>query len=358
VGRTARLAWLAFAAALPATPERGAPDPEFAKVPFDQWLAGEGQAQIRWTAHAFPAILSSQQRLLTRLEVQVDGAELARRRGQGQMTFFIQLNDDDGVTYQNHGAIDLGKVEEALSVANLTYTQYAFIVPGDYRVSFAIFDTATSEHSVRKEKLHVPPLKKDPLPDAWLDLPHVEFRPVAEPPELWYLPSVSGRLHLPLRASRPVHIDVLVNLTPSEQVAGSQRVLNRNLSALLPAMKAISQVDIPKGSLDVELLDLSRQRVLFHQDGVRDLEWDRIKTALVEADPTTIDVKSLQERKHNARFFVAEVGRRIASALVKPASGEAAPAHVLIVLSAPAAFEAGEDLQPIRVPPGSDCHVV
>lgn len=157
----------------------GSPDPEFDKVPFQQWLAGEGQTQIRWTARVFTPILSGQQRLLARVELQLDGAELARRRGKGQMMFFIQFNDEEGLAYQGHGGIDLEKVDDNLAAANVSFTQYVFLLPGDYRVSFAIYDTATREHSVRKEKLHVAALRKDPLPDAWSDLPRAEFRPLA-----------------------------------------------------------------------------------------------------------------------------------------------------------------------------------
>jgi hypothetical protein len=330
--------------------QQGSADPEFAKVPFDQWLAGAGQAQIKWTVRMLPAALSSFQRLLAGIEVTVDGAELARRRGEGELLIFVQLNDETGAAWQDHGSIDLEKVEEGLKASNVVYTETAFVLPGDYLVSIAIFDTATGEYSVRKDKLHVAPLKNDPLPQSWRDLPRVEFRPPVEPPDSWFLPAVTGRLHLPLAAKRPIHIDVLLNLTPSEQMSGSVPTRDRNLSALLPALKTIAQIDTTHVSIDVALLDLSRRRVIFHQEQARELDWEAMKSALEEADPGTIDVKSLADRRHNAGFFVTEVARRI-----DPVQRTAA--RVVIVLSSPVAFESGEDLRPIQIKAAPDCRI-
>jgi hypothetical protein len=148
-----------------------------------------------------------------------------------------------------------------------------------------------------------------------------------------------------------VQVELILNLTPSEQAAGSLRVQDRNLSLLLPAMKAFSQVDWGKGLLDVALLDLSRRRVTFHQEAVHELDWKEMKEALAGADPGTIDVKSLQDRRHKARFFVSEVNRRIDGA------GDKQAARAVIILSSSVAFESGEDLRPIEAAPGSDCRV-
>ncbi len=143
---------------------------------------------------------------------------------------------------------------------------------------------------------------------------------------------------------------MLVNLTPSERASGSLRVQSRNLSAMLPAMKAISQIDLREGAINAAMLDLTRRRVVFHQEQVQKLDWDGIKTGLAENDPGTIDVKSLQDRKHNAQFFVHEVAHRVNAEPAKPV-------RVLIVLSSPVSFESGEDLQPIHPETTPDYHV-
>jgi hypothetical protein len=47
-----------------------------------------------------------------------------------------------------------------------TISESAFVVPGDYSVAFAVYDTATGEHAAKRDILHVLPLGADPLPDA------------------------------------------------------------------------------------------------------------------------------------------------------------------------------------------------
>jgi hypothetical protein len=103
--------------------------------------------------------------------------------------------------------------------------------------------------------------------------------------------------------------------------------------------------------LNVALLDLSRRRVIYDQDHIGELDWPAMKAAMAEADPGTIDVKSLADRQHNAAFFVTEVARRIDPAESTP------PARVLIVLSGSVAFDSGEDLRPIHIKPAPDCRV-
>ena len=355
VARTAILVLLSVAAASHGFTQSGSLDPAFTRVPFDQWLHSGDQAQIRWTTHVLHPQLSTHQRLLARVEVQMDGAELAKRRGKGQLVIFVQLKDGEDRLYQDHGTIELEKLEEGIRNQNVTYVESALVLPGDYRIAVAIFDTATGEHSAKQEKLHVSALRSDPLPDAWRDLPPVELIPHGEPPDSWYLPTVAGRLHLPAETRRPLQIAVIVNLSPSERLSRAQQVPERNLGALLPALKILSQIAVREGSLSVTLVDLARRRVTFHQEDMHNLDWPALKDSLTQADAGTIDVKSLEDRHHKAEFFVAEVSRRIGAAPKEKLSGAPAPARVLIVLSNPVEFESGEDLQPIRLAPEQDC---
>ena len=62
-------------------------------------------------------------------------------------------------------------MKDEAAKSNINYAQEAFVLPGDYRVSMVIFDTKTGEHSAMQKMLHVNPLRNDPLPAAWKDLP-------------------------------------------------------------------------------------------------------------------------------------------------------------------------------------------
>jgi len=345
---------LGIAAAAQLSAADGVRDAEFDKVPFAQWLAGGEQTQLKWSERALPVVLSVHQRLMARLVIQLDGAEAANRRGEGQMIFYFQLTDSMGRIYQDHTSYDLTKVEEGLKAQDLSVTEYAFVLPGDYAVSLAIYDTATKEHSIKKTRLHISPMKADPLPSAWRNLPPVEFVEPTEPPDHWFLPKEAGKLNLPLTPQHPVRIDVLVNLTPTEQSSRTYGVQDRNLSFLLPALKVLSQITAPGRVLNVGLFDLSRRRATFHQEDVRDLDWPKMKASLSEANAGSIDVKSLADRQHNAAFFLSEVERRFASGESSP--GVSRQAHAVVVLSGPMFFDAGQELpeQPVKPP---DCRL-
>src|ERR1700689_3846722 len=110
MARTWLAALLGLAGAGHAFAQRPSLDPEFAKVPFAEWLKGGDQAQIKWKIRFFPTRQSYHLRLLTQIEVAIDGAEIAKRRGEAQMIASVQVTDEQGRLYQNHATIELRKV--------------------------------------------------------------------------------------------------------------------------------------------------------------------------------------------------------------------------------------------------------
>lgn len=329
----------------------GAPDPVFSRIPFEQWLSQGDHPHMRWTVRLSEPGLSTHQRLITGVNVEVDGAELARRRGKGQFLVLVQVKDEKGRLWQNHQEMDLEHIEEGIKANDAVFSQLFFVLPGDYGLAIAIFANATGEHSVIKRRLHVPPLKNDPLPGAWSDLPPVEFVPPSMPPDNWYLPSIRGKLRLAVETHEPVHIDLVVNLTPSEELTGSTRAQNRTLGLLLPSTKLLSQVDWGSAEFSLALLDLSRRHVTYRQDNREELDWSRAADSLSELNPGIIDVKSLEKRQYGAEFFLDEIRRRIG------ATRESGPrrAHIVIVLSSAVRFESGQEVHPIALdsPPES-----
>jgi hypothetical protein len=329
--------------------QRGTLDPAFEKISFDRWLGERDQARFRWTAGVQRAELSFHQRLMTRVEVRLDGRDLETRRGDGQLVFFVQITDRDGTRYQDHGSIELNKLDENIKAANLDYSPRAFVLPGDYRLAVALLDTATGEHSTRQAQFRVARPAHDLLPDAWRELPPVEFIGNEEAPDGWYLPDIHGRLQWAVSVNWPARVSVILNVAPSIPAPGSRRTQSGDLAAMLPTLKAISQTGSSSLSERVELLDLARRRTVFHQDEVHTLDWPRLKAALGEANTASIDVHSLSERHHDAQFFVSQV-RKLLRASEEPC--------VLVVLTKPVAFESGEDLEPISLESLPACKVI
>jgi hypothetical protein len=320
-----------------------APAPLFPGIPFERWLAEGGRPQIRWTTLVAEPGLSIYQRLTARVEISVDGEELVKRRGHGQLYIVAGFEDSDKHVYRTRHVIDLQNVDDGTAKSNINVTQTFFLKPGDYRISLGVLDASNGEHSITQRMLHVAALHSDPLPDAWKDLPPVEV--IEDPPDEIFLPSSTGRLHLPLESQRPVHIELLVNTSRSTAGLGPKagQMTASTLGEVIPAMKVISQTAVRNGTMSVAVLDLARHKVIFEQDTARGFDWPALRGALSEADPNVIDVHSLENRKQDAQFFVKQMSRRIESAPADDAL------HVIIVLSGPMSFAAGADLHPLPV---------
>lgn len=325
-------------------------DPVFSRIPFDQFTDA-GQSHLRWRQEIAGLGLTNHQRLLYRIQVTVDGAEMVKRRGKGGFLVLIELKDSGGRVFQNHGAISLEDIKDEASRSDLQFQQYAFLMPGEYRVALAVYVTGTGEYTLSRRALHVDPLAHDPLPGAWRDLPPVEFVPGADVPDAYFLPAIQGKLNLPIETRRRVDIDLVVNATPSEEAAGRRGAgsSGQMLGVLLPSMKTLAQLRPENGSMNIAMLDLARQKVTFQSSA--GINWEELKSALAETNPHMIDVGSLEKRQGNAQFFVKEIARRV------EASRDAGAIRVLIVLSAPMAFIQGEDLHPIEISADKNCKV-
>ena len=311
-------------------------------------VATQGQ-QVPFKMEVAPPRLSNHQRLRTAITAKFDGKELVARQGDGDLLIGIAIRDQQGHSYRAGGKIDLREVTPETRNADVFYTQGLLVMPGDYHVSIHVKDTINGQRGSGERTFHVDPLGGDPLPEMWGDLPAVEFWPALDGPDRWFLPSVTGRMHLTLDTRRPVKIDLLVNATPTER-GRAGRLRDANMNALIPALKAIFQTEVHNGSLDLAMLDLSRRRVTFSQNNSSALNWPRLKSAFEADDPNKIDIQSLASRDKEGEFFVNEVGRRVEGAL-----GPDEPMHVLIVLSAPMAFRGDVHLHRIEMPANANC---
>ena len=267
--------------------------------PSSPWINGgpESNRQLHWSAELVPPELSAFQRITAGIRIQAESPALTKHNP----LILVEFEDAEGTRWQTHGTLAHAPM----------LMQWAFVLPGDYSVSAAIYDPVTHEHAFTQKKLHVAPLKNaplknDPLPGAWEGLPRVEFIPAdAEDFDAWYLPGITSRLRLPVETHRNVHLEVIVNTTPSENVTDSLGELRRNMSAVIPALKTISQMELSQGSIDVTLVDLMRRRSV----PVRNP--DELKRFFAETNPGIVDVHALDSQWKMRSFFSEQLTARI-----------------------------------------------
>jgi hypothetical protein len=368
-GRPLRLAGaltcvtLFLGSAIPCRAEVGHGDPRFAELPFEKWLTEGERADIPWSADILPAELSPHQRLMLRVVIRLYGSELDKRRGAGEFVTLVQYTDGAGRIWQHHTSLDLANLETGIGLRQLAIAQYAYVLPGDYSLAIAVCDTATLEHGMIIRQVHAAPLKADPLPEAWAGLPAVDFiPPITEPPDVWYLPGVEGRLNLPVTTRRPVHIQLLVNITPSSQQEGSITAMRRNMNAMIPILKAFSQIKVRNGSMGTALLDLTHLRVAFEENNVENnadnnaesLDWDGMRRVFLDARPGIVDARSLENRRKMVAFFRNEVVRRL---LADGTESADAATPIVIVLSGLAFLNDQDPDGPVKLPDNPDRRV-
>ncbi len=327
-----------------------AQDPAFDKIPFDDWVAHPAaQTQFKWSVRITAGRLTSFQRMMARVDILVDGTEIVKRKGRGELTFFVQLTpvqltSSDHRKFQAHGAYDLKKATEAIAKSRIVSSQTAFVVAGDYRVDVAIQDSQTGEHATIERSLHVNAVGSDPLPNADRMLPPVEFHTAANAPDVWFQPDSTGVLNLPVEMRHPIRVELLANVSPS--TIGPRlrpgRMTTRNLGDILPEWKTFDQLNLSQGSLRASLIDITRQQVLFTQErqgAPSPIDWPRLRRSILEANPQTIDVRELAKRRSSPQFFVDEVRKRVK------------PQTALIILTGVMGFAGNDDRRPIEIDP-------
>lgn len=300
----------------------GLHDEAFGQLPFNEWRAAGKHSGIPWEVETEPARLSNHQRMEAVVRISISTRYLARRSENTELLALVEVEDERGVRWQTHEF-----------VRTTSWEQHAFFLPGDYVWSAALWDASSHEYSFVRRKVHVRNLKTDPLAGSWSDLPEVEFfRAPSESPDSWFLPEVTTRMRLRIATGHKAHVTILLNTSPTGRWAGSIAELRRNMTALIPALKVISQIQIEGGSMDVSLLDLTHGRVSFAQKDVRELDWNGMREIFAAANPGIVDASVFATESRIHSFFHDALGRAMGSA------SDGIP-NPVIVLSGPAFFE-------------------
>jgi len=239
----------------------------------------------------------------------------------------------------------------------LPFSWGMFVLPGEYDVEVALYDRQSGEHNFVHHRLSVAALANDPLPAAWHGLPSVEFQSASTGGlDALYRSDTEGRLNLPLRTARPLHLEILADMTASEAFFGDTASYERYLAGILPMVKVLSQVSPSKGSVSVAALDLDRHRVTMEQPNLQELRWPPLKESLVSGGPAVVSMRSLMERRHSPEFLRDELVRRLKEApdAPRPAGN---PVVVFVVVGGPMDTYSFRDLSPISLAGQQDCMV-
>src|SRR5689334_23012703 len=356
--------WWVFALlagmAIPARAQEVTAESAFADAPFDQWQAEGQREQVPWQVQMLADKLSFHQRLIATIKVQVPGPELLKRNHDERILLLVEVRNGEGVSSRNYGLLELNNLKPEVKRSDVEFSWQAFAVPGQYEVSVALWDKKSGEHNFMRRLFHVDAYKGDPLPGMWRGLDAFEFWSTKrDGPEYMFHSDVEGRLHLPLATKRPVHLEVLLDLTPSAEIfRGNIGHYNRYLSEALPIFKDFSQITMTNGSRGAAVLDLVQRRIPFEQSDGKDLDWPSLSKAFSpDNGPGVVSVKDLQNRKQTPVYLREEIVRRLGSASGTAGKPGERPLHVFVVIASPVELYAFPALPAIETGNEEDCRI-
>ena len=325
-------------------------DAAFAAAPFQQWVTQGPKAELPWHPRISPPALSLHQRIAVRVEVELDGKELVARCCEGQAIALVQISDQQGRSYRNYCVQELKDVAPGLTQYMVNLSWQVFLLPGEYNATVAFYYSGRNAHSLTSEHLHVPALKHDPLPDSWRDLPGVEFAdPQPQGLDAFLLPNIGGRLRLPAKSKKPIHVEILENLTAYPSERRHTKLYTDRLGLFLPLLKTFTQLEIENGTLSLSLLDLTRRTVFFDQQDIGGgrISWVNFKDAMSGNSVAVVNAHELAQGQDFRQFFSSEMQRRLDGA------GSREVTRVLIIISGSMQLGPGKPME-IAAPAGDD----
>ena len=332
-------------------------DSAFAGAPFDKWAAQGAREEVPWHVRMSADKLSFHQRLIANIQVEVPGPELLKRSHDDQIILLVQVRNGEGVSFRDFGLLELSNLKPEMKRSDVDFSWQAFAVPGQYEVSVALWDKKSGEHNFLRRLFHVDAYRNDPLPGMWRGLDAFEFWSTKrDGPDFMFHSDVEGRPYLPLATRRPVHLEVLLDMSPSAEIfRGSYGFYNHYLGAALPMFKLFNQINLSNGQKNSAALDLVQRRIPFEQDDGKDLDWASLRKALSpDNGPGVVSVKSLQTRQQSPVYLREEIVRRLKASSEDGKRAERLM-HVFVLIGSPMDLYVFPKLPEIETGNEEDC---
>jgi len=332
---------------------QAAPDDFIATTPFATWLGTAPKPQIRWHVQVLPTELTYYQRIDLCVFAKIPGREVLRHIPTGGLAFMVQVTEPHGRVFQDHTLLEPQLVEKGVTKGDLEFSENMLVDPGTYSVALALYDQKTGEYSFDQREITVKGLKGDPLPDSWPADADVQFFDPDDAGFKFFLSDHPTELNLPVHNTRPIHLAVILNFTPSRHTAASTTYYQHEQLVYLNALAELAGLGFSQGSISVEIVDPDLHKVLFEENDARQIDWQRLHQAIETVDPAKIDVNALQQRGDDQRFVANAIQARFDRAIRSP-DGDLRPLNAFVVVSDPTNFGVQNAPSQLFPAPGAD----
>lgn len=327
------------------------PPLDLRSIPISDWLNAGDHSDIPWNLRVRDPYLRIDQRMEVSYSARIAAKDLNRSGKSHELFLVSRISSPDG-EWLNEPRIVRHTLEEDLPKhVEAEFLMRVVVQPGDYMLWVVLYDRKTGKHNVTKQRLRVPEMRGDPLPDLYSRMPLVEF-PEADPAVENDASFVNSQLYLPVRNKRPLQVHLISMLSPPEQWTGRTRIMRAHNDDTLGALAALSQMNLTEGSLSITGLDLVRRQVMFEQRDFQNVKWASLMDAMKKAQSPDISTQALQGAKNNGAFF-----REILNQRLTAESAESNGMRVIVVVTSARLFESGADLRPLQIEGDCNCRV-
>lgn len=309
--------------------------------------------RIPWSIRVSQPYLSFHQRLQVDFQATIPAKALSGLGETVELVFVVKLSD-----YRNRNLLDERKV-----IAHGTFgmprrgqlrltpereiicTLSALLLPGEYWAEISLEDADKETYRTTKQKVRVKSISRDPLLEAWRNLPPVEFLRRFQEISFYAYEEADSKLFLTIPTVELVRVDILAVCCDRATVG---------------TLGALSSIQVSNGFLAIRLLEPSTRTVLFAQENRSELAWQQFRAAIKNAEriPAGALWPHFQDPPAPTLLRIALTGHldgtisqnRSVNAFGRSVQSKSTPGHtrrIAIVLSSPLDFASGSDLTPI-----------
>lgn len=367
--RFAAVLSLALSFTFPAFAMQATENPTSSSV-LQKLFQGSDHHDIPWKVKFTSPRLMYQQMYLVEARARIDPIALKRVSNTRVLHFVLKVQDDDGKWAEGGEYKDYKIPPDIGSDSEIEYATAVYLRPGNYTLNLAVLDNDSGKSSLIRQTIRIPSMGNDPYPEFDSYLVSVEFPEGFPQPavgndhvddgELFPLSREGGLI--PVATSRPVLVDVVVDVTKRPQVEmpayvdqfgrphGRRRPMVKTavpaydleVGRLLQVGSLLARLAPQSGCVRVSAVDALRMKTMLTPTDEKKMDWVRFEEQITKFDQVTVDVGVLTNKKGPAQFM-----RRFLDDLSADSSScGTAAAHYIIVVSHEVPFPARDEKLP------------
>ena len=297
--------------------------------PFDvdRFLNGPDHSDFAWKFATYGPHFTMQQRYILGVYATIEGSRLSHTPAD-ELHFVLKVaNAKNQWIAERYTRVKIPHKADASEDVN--YFCSLYLRPGRYTVALVVYDAVLKQENIRRKRLNVSLLNKDPLPQLDRNLPEIEFTSESPRDYASRFPNVTnhmddlvtlssmenfantesshrldwtlaeGKEWLPVNNSSSLSIDIVANIS-------SDYDHNRNLflrsnyhtrrvksSDIVRIASVLSHLGLRKGCIRVTIVDTLRMETFFDREDAADFDWPRAGELISKQDSATIEASSL-----------------------------------------------------------------